>query len=513
VERTSHFRLIWASKRWLLLFAVVAAIVVYLISSQAEDQYEGHALGQIVSTSQAAGEVLDEEQLLSISNIYQELADTGVVRNIAHQDPAVKGREAEFDDSVEVQPEERVGLLGFFATTGDPVVSADFANAYAEAFSTYLDRLQIEQRTEALEPIQKRIDEITEELSESAPGDPRQAGLQVELQALQDRSATETATPGDQMRVVEQAVPPSSPSSPKPKRDAFIAFIVALVLGATAIYLRDLLFDRYRSAEEAARDLGLPLLGEIPRGRGNPALEAFRSLRTAMMFALEQSVRSRGNGAADQQPGGSSLLVTGAESGCGKSYITANLARTLAGEGRKVSIVDADLRRPTQHEIFSVALSPGLSDVLVREQTPRVSDLTVSVGLPPGSAGELGELAILPAGEHTGDSVEWLSSERMDRVVSDLRDTNDTVVFDSPPTLVVVDPVVLARYADGVLFVVDSRHTRRRDARRSVEALRAIGAPLIGFAFNRSESRQTRYDAYRPRQLRRTPWQQRETRV
>ena len=515
MERTGHFRLIWASKRWLLLFAAVAAVVVYVVSSMADEKYEGQALGQIVSASQAAGEVLSEEQLLSVSNIYQELADTEAVRNIAHEDPDVKGRTDEFDASVEVKPEERVGLLGFIATTGDPTTSADFANAYGEAFSTFLDRLQIEQRTETLEPIQERIDEITEELTEVPAGDPRQAGLQVELQALQDRAATETATPGDTMRVVERAVPPSAPSSPKPRRDAFIAFIVALVLGASSIYLRDLLFDRYRSAEEASRDLGLPLLGEIPKGRGTPALEAFRSLRTAMMFSLEQAVRGEAiNGSGDTPAGGASMLVTGAESGCGKSYITANLSRTLAGEGRRVVTVDADLRRPTQHEIFGVPLSPGLSDVLVREQSPDVAQLTVSVSsLPPGGAGALGELRVLPAGEHTGDSVEWLSSKRMDGVVSELREANDAVVFDSPPTLVVVDPVVLARYADGVLFVIDSRHTRRRDARRSVEALRAIGAPLLGFAFNRSEARQTRYDAYRPRQLRRQSWQQKETRV
>jgi capsular exopolysaccharide synthesis family protein len=231
------------------------------------------------------------------------------------------------------------------------------------------------------------------------------------------------------------------------------------------------------------------------------------------MLALEQSVRAEGNGAGNGVQGGASVLVTGAESGCGKSFIAANISRTLAGEGRRVVTVDADLRRPTQHEIFAVPLTPGLSDVLVREQTPHVSELTATVGLPPGSAGTLGELRVLPAGEHTGDSVEWLSSERMDTVVNELRAANDAVVFDSPPTLVVVDPVVLARYADGVLFIVDSRRTRRRDARRSVEALRAIGAPLLGFAFNRSESRQTRYDAYRPRQLRRQPWQPRETRV
>ncbi len=512
MKRTGNLRLIWSSKQWLLLFAAVAAVVVYIASSQREDKYEGRALGQIVSTSQAAGEILSEEQLLSVSNIYNELADTDAVREIAHEDPKVKGKAEEFDDSVGVEPEERIGLLGFTAVTPSPTEAADFANAYATAFATYLEQLQVEQRTATLRPIQARIDEINEELP-SVAGTSEAAGLQVELQALQDRSATETATPGDSMRVVERAVPPSDPASPKPKRDALIALIVALVLGACAIYLRDLFFDRYGSAEEASRDLGLPLLGEIPKGRGNPALESFRSLRTAMMLALEQSVRAKDNGARDDRPQGASMLITGAESGCGKSYIAANISRTLAGEGRQVVIVDADLRRPTQHEIFGVPLSPGLSDILVREQSPHVSELTVSVSLPPGSAGALGELRVLPAGEHTGDSVEWLSSSRMEALVEELQRANEAVVFDSPPTLVVVDPVVLARYADGVLFVVDSRRTRRRDARRSVEALRAIGAPILGFAFNRSESRQSRYDAYRPRELRRQPWQPKETKV
>jgi capsular exopolysaccharide synthesis family protein len=510
VERTGHLRLIWASKAWLLLFAVAAAIVVYIVSSTASDEYESSALGQIVPTSQAAGEILSEEQLLSISNVYQELAETDAVLEIAEEDPAVKGRAAELDDAVTVQPEERVGLLNFTGTSGDPEEAAEFANAYADAFAAYLDRLLVEQRTETLRPIQDRIEEITTELAQLPSGSPQAAGLEVELQALQDRAATEIATPGDTMRLVERAVPSSSPASPKPKRDALLAFIVALVLGAAAIYLRDLLFDRYRSAEEAARDLGLPLLGEIPKGKGSPALEAFRTLRTAMMLSLEQSARAGGNGAGDGPANGASMLITGAESGCGKSYIAANISRTLAGEGRRVLTVDADLRRPTQHEIFGVPLTPGLSDVLVREQSPHVAELTSSVALTGGSAGTMGELRVLPAGEHTGDSVEWLSSDRMKDVVAELRGANDAVVFDSPPTLVVVDPVVLARYADGVLFVVDSRRTRRRDARRSVEALRAIGAPLLGFAFNRSESRQTRYDAYRPRQLRRQPWQAKE---
>jgi len=512
VERTGYFRLIWASKGWLVLFAVAAAIVVYAISASRSDEYESKALGQIVSTRQAEGEILTEEQLLSLSNLYHSLADTSTVLDRAHEEPAVKGKAAEFNAAVSVQPEARVGVLSFIATTGDPDEAADFANAYANAFASYLSETQVSERKESLGPVQERIDEINEDLAVIPSGDPRGAGLEVERQALQDRIAAEAANPGDELRVVEPAVAHENPVSPKPTRDALLALIGALVLGVATIYLRDLFFDRYRSAEEVARDLGLPLLGEIPKGRSNPALESFRTLRTATMLALEQVVRADANGSGRTADEGVGLLITGAQSGCGKSYVAANLSRTLGSEGRQVVAVDADLRRPTLHEIFSVPLSPGLSDVLLREQGARVSDLTVSVNLPPGGDPG-GKLHVLPAGVHAEEAVERLSSEMMQTVTTDLRLENDAIVFDSPPTLVVVDPVVLARYADGVLFVVDSRRTRRRDARRSVEALRAMGAPLLGFAFNRSESRQTRYDSYRPRELRRQAWQPKETRV
>jgi capsular exopolysaccharide synthesis family protein len=497
VEFSGHLRLIWASKRWLALFAVVAAVVVYAFSSSKSDEYESSALGQIVSTSQASGEILNDEQLLSLSNLYDELAKTRSVLEVAHEDPAVKGREAEFNSSVEVQPEARTGVLSFAATTGDPTEAAEFANAYAEAFSRYLGELSVEQRKSILQPIQQRIDEIENEL---ASGSSNAAGLQVELQALQDQIATESANPGDTMRVIEHAAPSSSPVAPQPKRDALLAFFGALVLGAAAIYLRDLFFDRYGSAQEAARDLGLTLLGEIPKGRGAPAVESFRNLRTAAVLTLERVAGSESNGAGTSH-GAGTVLVTGAESGCGKSYVAANLSRALATEGRRVTVVDGDLRRPTLHEIFNAPLSPGLSDLLVVENAPEAAKVLVKVGLPPDSGQTGGTLNLLPAGAHAEDSVESLSSTKMKSVVQYLRSDNDIVVFDTPPALVVVDPVVLARYANGVVFVIDSRRTRRRDARRAVEALRAIGAPMLGFAFNRANTKQTRYDAYRPRDM------------
>jgi capsular exopolysaccharide synthesis family protein len=512
VERTGYLRLIWASKGLLLVFAVVAAIVVYLASSTEADQYESRALGQIVSTSQAEGEILTEEQLLSLSNIFSELAKTSSVLEISHGDPAVKGRAGEFNASVGIEPQARVGVLGFTSTTDDAEKSAEFANAYANGFAAYLNQLQVEQRKTSLVPVQARINEINAELAELGTTSPDYAGLQVELQSLQDQIASESSNPGDTLRVIEPAVATSEPVAPKPKRNAILAFIGALLLGVAVVYLRDLLFDRYRSAQEAARDLGLPLLGEIPRGNGNPTLESFRTLRTALMLSLEQSIRPTLNGPSRRPDDGVSILVTGAESGCGKSYVTSNFVRTLAAEGRRVVAVDGDLRRPTLNNAFGVPLSPGLSDLLVSDQAPPVAQLTVEVASGAAS-GSTGALRILAAGAHAEGAVEWLSSSRMQAVVDDLQAEDDVVVFDSPPTGVVVDPIVLARYAEGVLFVIDSRKTRRRDARRSIEALRAIGAPLLGFAFNRSSTKQSSYDSYRPRELRRQAWKPKENRV
>ncbi|HEX6152592.1 MAG TPA: P-loop NTPase [Solirubrobacterales bacterium] len=499
MELNPQLRLIWAAKKWLALFAVAAAVVVYLVSSSKTDEYESNALGQIISTSQASGDVLTEEELLSLTNVYDQLATTRTVLDVAHKDPVVADRTEEFDEAVDVSPESRIGVLSFNAQTDDPELSAEFANAYARAFSAYLGGLQVEQLKQSLEPLQEDVIAIEGELQELDPADPERANLEISLQALQEQIATQTSNPGDSLRIVEQAAPEATPVTPRPKRDAILAFIIALLLGAGAVYLRDLFFDRYGSAQDAARDLDLQLLGEIPRARKDTPLEAFRSLRTAITFALDRADARALNAPSE---GGRTILITGPESGCGKSYVSSNVARTLATEGRSVIAVDADLRRPTLHEIFKTKLSPGLSDLLVDENEPEPEDVMDDVRVAGGKVGA--GLRLLPAGDHTDEAVESLSSRRMSKVVSTLQGDSEVVLFDSPPTLAVVDPVVLSRYADGVVFVIDSRHTRRREARRAIEALRATGAPLLGFAFNRSSTKQSTYEAYRPHDPRRS---------
>jgi succinoglycan biosynthesis transport protein ExoP len=500
MERLQQLRIFWAYKWLLLLFALAAAATAYFLSSRQTDTYKAESLGQIVSSRQAAGELLSEDELLSLSNVYLRLADTDTVLRLAHDDPAVRGNTEEFDESVSVEPQERVGILAFSAEDSDPQTAAAWANAYASAFAVYVDRLQTQQRERALNRIQQRIDEVSAEIASRgvAPDNPSVAGLSAEIEALQERAADETAVPSDNVRVIERAFPPGDPVSPRPTRDALLALIAALVLGAALVYLRETLVDRFSSPEEAAGDLGLPILGEIPRASGQtPVLEAFRRLRTAVVVALERQAAVGGSGPEGDLGHRGGILVTGAEPGSGKSFITANLARALAAEGWRVVAIDGDLRRPTLHDHFELPRRPGLGDLLVDEGLDRhVQTLTSPVGADAGDLAGGGEMRVVTAGRYIEDSVERLSSRRMAMIMTRLQEESDFVVFDSPPALAVVDPVVLARYSDGVIFVIDSRKTRRRDARRAVQTMRAIGTPVLGLVVNRSHAPVGGYYSY-----------------
>lgn len=498
--RASNFSIVWAYKVWLVLFALVVAGVVYYVSDRSDPTYRAEALDQIVSGRQAEGDLLSEDELLSLSNLYLRLAGTDTVIRLAQREPSIAPKAAEFADSVGVESQERVGVLSFRADTADRNDAALFANAYATAFAEYIGQLEGDQRTGALDRIQERIDAITNEIERRAvaPDDPAVAGLTAELTALQERAAEETATPGDSVRVIEEAVAPQGPISPNPLRDALLAAIAALVLGTALAYLREAVVDRFATPEEAAAELSLPILAEIPReGWAGPTTESFRRLRTNLGMALDQSTSGENGGPSttedEEDAEGRGVVVTGAEPGSGKSYVTANLARALAAEGLSVAVIDGDLRRPTLHDYFDLSRNPGLGDALIaRRNTPP----TRSQAQVARRTSDPGDLTVVTAGTHIDDSVERFSSQRMRTVVTTLKKRNDVIVFDSPPTLAVVDAIVLARYTDGVVFVIDAKRTKRRDARRAVQTLRAMNITVLGLVMNRSTSPVADYYSY-----------------
>ena len=192
------------------------------------------------------------------------------------------------------------------------------------------------------------------------------------------------------------------------------------------------------------------------------AAEAYRSLRTNLMFSsLEQPV--------------STLLLTSCAAGradaAEKSEVLANLAVTFAQGGHRTILVDGDLRRPRQHELWGGGNERGLTSMMLEEG---------ALAAPPLQDTGVENLHLLPAGPLPAIPADVLGSQRMREVASALRERARFVLYDAPPILAVTDALLLASLLDGVVLALRSGVTRREDALRAREALERVHARILG---------------------------------
>ncbi len=270
--------------------------------------------------------------------------------------------------------------------------------------------------------------------------------------------------------VVGNSQPPSAPTSPRPSVNLAVGLFAGVVVGAGGAVLRNTLDVTVRSAGDVRRHLGLPTAGVIPAARerrrsGITSLdetplraEAFSQLRTRLRVADEGRL-----------PG--SVLITSALPGEGSTGTALDLAKSVARTGRRVVLVEADLRRPRLATRLGLRETGGLTGVL-----------TGQVGLYDAlDPYEDGLLRILPSGSVLPpDPSALLSTGEMEQLLRALEADSDLVVVDSPPLLPFADAAVLASVADGVLLVIRSGKTRREPARRALDGLTAVGARVLG---------------------------------
>lgn len=186
--------------------------------------------------------------------------------------------------------------------------------------------------------------------------------------------------------------------------------------------------------------------------------EAFRALRTNLMFSsLDRPIAT--------------LLVTSPARDEDKSLTLANLAVTLAQSGRRTILVDCDLRRPRQHDLFGVAQAPGLTTLLLEAS---------HLDEPPLTKTEVENLWLLPTGPLPPNPADLLGSRRMETLVASLKSRAEMIVFDAPPVLAVTDAALLASKLDGVLLVVSAGQTKREHAQRAKDLLEKINVRLVG---------------------------------
>ncbi|WP_435022516.1 polysaccharide biosynthesis tyrosine autokinase (plasmid) [Tundrisphaera sp. TA3] len=281
--------------------------------------------------------------------------------------------------------------------------------------------------------------------------------------------------------VTAQIINPPSVREIRPRGGSIVlaGLLLGTALGAGLAFLVDKLDSRFRTLSEIRCALDLNVLGMIPELAGGQregpdamglichaqprsfVSESFKSIRTNFE-SLRRNLDAK------------VIVVTSPSSSEGKSTTASNLAISLAHAGRSVLLIDADMRRPTQHLIHGVPKDRGLPEVL-RRATP----LSRAV-----AATAVENLDLLPAGSSVSNPSELLASRHLERIIEEMRRGYDVVILDSPPLLAVADPAIIASVVDGIVLVVRATSTCRPDIERAVEILGSLEAPVLGAVIN-----------------------------
>lgn len=274
--------------------------------------------------------------------------------------------------------------------------------------------------------------------------------------------------PKKSIEILNPAEPAGFPERPSWLLNMLLAFIAGGALGVGVALLVEFMDTSFRSIEELETQLGLPILGVVPREIGQvsaasftgPEAEPYRVIQTNLDLAAEGGVKI--------------LAVQSAGPGEGKSTTLYNLAAAMALSGQKVLLVDSDLRRPTQHDRAEVDRSPGFIEVLNGAVPLADAECPCAVD----------GLTLLPAGRGVFH-LTVLQARRFREMLEDLAKRYDRILLDSPPVIGVSDAAVIAGCADGVLLVVQHRRNPRAMTQRATDILKKNGAKPLGIVLNR----------------------------
>jgi capsular exopolysaccharide synthesis family protein len=285
-------------------------------------------------------------------------------------------------------------------------------------------------------------------------------------------AAVAAQSKGTIIRLAVPAVVPEAPISPSKSKNALLAGLVGLTLAVGAAFLFEHLNTTLSSVEQVGTLLELPVIGAIPVSTNGNALIVATEPRSSCAEAYRLLQYNMGMNNAWKV-----LLVTSALPSEGKSTVAANLAVLMAQAGKKVTLVDANFRHPTQHEIFGLKNSVGLADVLNHTPNHRGAGCQATA---------VDGLSVLPSGPLPPDPARLLANSLLKDLVERLKVTSDIVVIDVPATFGLADTFVTTCVADALLFVVERGRVSRQDALQAKESLAASGVPMVGVVLNRA---------------------------
>lgn len=503
-------------RRWawlIVLGAIISGSAAYFVSRSQDPVYRATARYLI---DEAPGSSVGNEysQILFAQRLAQTyvqvMKTTPILEETARRLdlPANVARRLPAMITISAPPDTQILVIN--VEDNDPLRAAQIANTLGQSF---IDINQERGASRYAAPISNweiRLEEISAEIAAiegelSALGTPQTAEGLAEKSLLDlrlneahirytdtfnnlNRLQLDLVRDSNNVIPIEAATAPQNPIRPRVVNNTLLALVVGMMAALGIVFLIEYMDDTIKSPDQVVEDTGLSTLGAIahmgvpengapgerlitqlkPR---DPISEAYRVVRTNLSFAGVDG-------------GLQSILVTSASPSEGKSTTAANLAVTLAQTSKKVIIVDADMRRPTQHNLFSLPNNFGVTTAVLDSESPICDHLQETVV--PG-------LRLLSTGPLPPNPAELLNSHRMQQIINELTSEADYVIFDTPPALTVADAAILAPKVSGCLLVIKAGHTRREAFINGVERLAQADALIFGAVINQIKRGQSGY--------------------
>jgi polysaccharide biosynthesis transport protein len=482
----SYLALARRRKWWIAGPALLGLAVSLALSVTQPNQYSATAqlLVQPSGASTASGGVPAVVTPTQVQTDLQLVTSAPVQQAVSQQlgsNPSVTAAEVAQTDVITIT-----------AVSSSPAFAALIANTYANAFVSHQQDDAIKALSAVELQLRAQIRRLSTRITSLKGKDlaARRAALLNQLgvlkaQLAQMRVSGAVTTGG--VELVTPALPPGSPSSPKPRQAGLLGLAAGLALGVAAAFLRDSLDDALASKDAAEELGGAPVLALFPmitswKKRDQPFLvtisqpqspsaEAYRSLRTSLQFIRqEHALRT--------------LVVTSPAAGEGKTSTAANLGVVFAQAGERVLLVSSDLRRPRIGQFFGLDEEAGLTTMLRGERS-------LTEVIQPVSGHDT--LWLLGSGRLPSNPAELLNGRAARAAFAELNANFDLVIIDTPPVLPVTDAMLLSKDADATLMIVAAGQTKRIELRRATEKLAQVNATVIGTVLTQV-TRQAGYD-------------------
>jgi non-specific protein-tyrosine kinase len=493
----------WA---WLLILAtVVAGLTAFLVSRRITPVYQASATLMV--------NLAPSNQTTSYNSVLTSNLMTQTYAQMMIKEPVLRGvidklglkdmNVTQLGKLITVKPSLNTQLIAITAQDTNPQRAADIANTLGAVFVDINHSIESDRYTASKTNIQGQLDQLNQQINAIRDSIAKLGTSTADLVQRDqlNNSLTQTqqtynnlmqsyqqvllaeAQSTSSIVPIEAATPDYTPIKPRTLLNTAIAALLGLLLSIAFVFIVDALDDTLRSPEDVTKVLGVPVLGVIASHKSptdlpisaseprSPVSEAFRSLRTNIQFtSVDHPLRT--------------LLVTSPSPEDGKSTVSSNLAITLAQNGRKVVLLETDLRRPKVHEMMNLPNREGTSALFVDQEVNLNGQLQTS---------EVPDLLVITSGTLPPNPAELLGSEKMVRILKKISETADLVILDSPPILVVTDSSVLAPRVDGVLIVMQPGKTKLAAAKQAVDQLKRVGANVIGVVLNNVEISRSSY--------------------